>query len=116
MFFGQVCVLLGLLVLLLFVSFLTCIISTKSHFFNNFVLLIMFKIFIFYVHFYRLIAIFMVSYNSFVVSVTFFTQWHKMPKNSILLSLNESFYKHSDKLIFYPKCNTRSHNILSHWL
>ena len=51
MFGGQICVLMGLVVLLLFVPVLRCMISIKSNLFNNFVLLIMFKIF--YVHFYR---------------------------------------------------------------
>ena len=41
-------------------------------------LLIMFKIF--YVHFYRPMAIFVVCYTSLVVSVTIFTHWHKMLK------------------------------------
>ena len=53
-------------------SFLRCMISTKSNLFNNFVILIMFKIF--YVHFYRPMAIFVVCYTSLVVSVTIFTQ------------------------------------------
>ena len=67
MFGGQICVLMGLVVLLLFVPVLRCMISTKSNLFNNFVLLIMFKIF--YVHFYRPMAIFVVCYTSLVVSV-----------------------------------------------
>ena len=78
MFGGQICVLMGPVVLFLFISFLRCMISTKSHLFNNFVLLIMCKIF--YVHFYRLMAIFGVCYISLVVSVTIFTQWNKMQK------------------------------------
>ena len=53
-------------------------ISTKSNLFNNFALLIMFEIF--YVHFHRPVAIFAMCYTSFVVSVTIFTQWHKMLK------------------------------------
>ena len=73
MFGGQICVLIGLVVLLLFVPVLRCMISTKCNLlFNNFVLLIMFKIF--YVHFYRPMAIFVVCYTSLVVSVTIFTQ------------------------------------------
>ena len=48
----------GLVVLLLFIPFLRCMISTKSQLFNNFVLFIMCKIF--YVNFYRLMAIFVV--------------------------------------------------------
>ena len=83
MFGGQICVLMGLVVLLLFVPVLRCMISTKSNLFNNFVLLIMFKIF--YVHFYRPMEIFVVCYTSLVVSVTIFTQWHKMLKKSIIL-------------------------------
>ena len=43
MFGGQICFLMGLVVLLLFVPVLRCMISTKSNLFNNFVLLIMFK-------------------------------------------------------------------------
>ena len=78
MFGGQICVLMGLVVLLLFVPVLRCMISTKSNLFNNFVLLIMFKIF--YVHFYRPMAIFVVCYTSLVVSVTIFTHWHKKLK------------------------------------
>ena len=73
----------GLVVLLLFVPVLRCMISTKSNLFNNFVFLIMFKIF--YVLFYRLMAIFVVCYTSLVVSITIFTQWHKMLKKSIIL-------------------------------
>ena len=83
MFGGQICVLMGLVVLLLFVPVLRRMISTKSNLFNNFVLLIMFKIFC--VHFYRPMAIFVVCYTSLVVSVTIFTQWHKMLKKSIIL-------------------------------
>ena len=83
MFGGQICVLMGLVVLLLFVPVLRCMISTKSNLFNNFVLLIMFKIF--FAHFYRPMAIFVVCYTSLVVSVTIFTQWHKMLKKSIIL-------------------------------
>ena len=49
MFGGQICVLMGLVVLLRFIPVLRCMISTKSNLFNNFVLLIMFKVF--YVHF-----------------------------------------------------------------
>ena len=75
MFGGQICVLMGLVVLLLFVPVLRCMISTKSNVFNNFVLLIMF-----YVHFYRSMEIFVVCSTSLVVSVTIFTQWHKMLK------------------------------------
>ena len=82
MFGGQICVLMGLVVLLLFVPVLRCMISTKSNLFNNFVLLIMFKIF--YVHFYRPMSIFVVCYKSLVVSVTIYTQWHKMLKKSII--------------------------------
>ena len=51
MFGGQICVLMGLVVLLLFVPVLRYMISTISNLFNNLMLLIMFKIF--YVHFYR---------------------------------------------------------------
>ena len=82
MFGGQICVLMGLVVLLLFVPVLRCMISKKINLFNNFVLLIMFKIF--YDHFYRPMAIFVVCYTSLVVSVTIFTQWHKMLKKSII--------------------------------
>ena len=78
MFGGQICVLTGLVVLLLFIPFLICMISIKSHLFNNFELLIMCKIF--YAHFYRLMAIFVVLYISLVVSVTIFTQKNKMQK------------------------------------
>ena len=73
MFGGQICVLMGVVVLLLFIPFLRCMIL-----FNNSVIRIMCKIF--YVHFYRLMAIFMVCYISLVVSVAIFTQWNKMPK------------------------------------
>ena len=83
MFGGQICVLMGLVVLLPFVPVLRCMISTKSNLFNNFVLLIMFKIF--YVHFYRHVVIFVVCYTSLVVSVSIFFQWHKMLKKSIIL-------------------------------
>ena len=82
MFGGQICVLMGSVVLLLFVPVLRCMISAKSNLFNNFMLLIMFKIF--YVHFYRPMAIFVVCYTSLVVSVAIFTQWHKMLKKSII--------------------------------
>ena len=82
MFGGQICVLMGLVVLLLFIPFLRCMISTKSHLFNNFVLLIMCKIF--NVHFYRLMAIFVGCYISLVVSVTIFTQWKKMQKKVLI--------------------------------
>ena len=83
MFGGHICVLMGFVVLLLFVPVLRCMISTKSNLFNKFVLLIMFKIV--YVHFYRPLPIFVVCYTSLVVSVTIFTQWHKMLKKSIIL-------------------------------
>ena len=83
MFGGQICVLMGLVVLLPFVPVLRCMISTKSNLFNNFILFIMFKIF--YLHFYMPMAIFVVCYTSLVVSVTIFTQWHKMLKKSIIL-------------------------------
>ena len=78
MFCGQICVLMGLVVLLLFIPVLRCLISTKSNLFNNFVLLIMFKIF--YVHFYRPMTIFVVCYTSLVVSVTILpngARWQK---------------------------------------
>ena len=78
MFGGQICVLMGLVVLLLFFPVLRCMISTKSNLFNNFVLLIMFKIF--YVLFHRPVAIFVKCYASLVVSVTILTRWHKMLK------------------------------------
>ena len=87
MFGGQICVLMGLAVLLLFVPVLRCMISTKSNLFNNFVLLIMFKIF--NVHFYRPMAIFVVCYTSLVVSITIFTQWHKMLKKYYSASLEQ---------------------------
>ena len=41
MFGGQICVLMGSVVLLLFVPVLRCMISTKSNLFNNFVLLML---------------------------------------------------------------------------
>ena len=88
MFGSQICVLLGLVVLLLFIPALRCMILTKCHLFNDFVLLIMFKIF--HVHFYRLMAIFVVCYISFVVSVTMFTQWHKMPKKVLFCFLGSN--------------------------
>ena len=73
MFGGQIFVLMGLVVLLLFVPVLRCMLSTKSNVFNNFLLLVMFKIY--YVHFYRPMGgNFVVYYKSLVVSVTIFTQ------------------------------------------
>ena len=83
MFGGQICVLMGLAVLLLFVPVLRCMISTKRNLFNNFVPLIMFKIF--YVHFYRPMAIFVVCYTSLVVSVTIFYPMAQDAKKSIIL-------------------------------
>ena len=50
----------------------------EIHLFNNSVLFVMFKIF--HVHFYRLMAIFMVCYMPLLVSVTIITQWYKMLK------------------------------------
>ena len=89
MFGGQICVLMGLVVLLLFVPVLRCMILTKSNLLHYFVLLIMFKIF--YVHFYRPMAIFVVCYTSLVVSVTiFYPMAQDAKKSSILLPWNKS--------------------------
>ena len=79
----------GLVVLLLFVPVLRCMISTKSNLFNNFVLLIMFKIF--YVHFYRPMAIFVVCY-SITCSVRnhFYPMAQDAKKSIILLPWNKS--------------------------
>ena len=73
MFGGQICVLMDLVVLFLFVPVLRCIILTKSKFsflllFNNFVLLITFKIF--YIHFLQAYGNFCDVLSSLVVSVT----------------------------------------------
>ena len=84
----QICVLMDLVVLLLFVSVLRCMLSTKSNVFNNFVLLIIFIIF--YVHFHKLMAIFVVCYTSLVVSVTILSNGTRCLKSIILLPWNKS--------------------------
>ena len=94
---------------------LPCTISTKSNLFNNFVLLIMFKIF--YVHFYRPMAIYMVCYTSLVVPVTIFTQCREYTRgrrerrNRFRPADVALFSSESDKNVALIFCKVRCFNI-----